>query len=147
MCCMTQSEFLNHPLISRLLALELDASDYAIYGSGQLLVHGLRSINDLDIVARGRAWARAREIGVAAIAPLNNAPMVQFWDGMIEVTSGWITHEGSVDRLIDEAEMIHGIRFVRLTNVLSYKKKLARPKDIADIEALQAHLKKSCCNA
>jgi hypothetical protein len=146
-CYLKESEFVNHPLISKLLALGLDADDYAIYGSALLLVHGIRAINDLDVVARGRAWAEARELGISSIAPLNGAPVARLYDGMIEVTNGWITNEASVDSLIDEAEVIYGVRFVGWKYVLSYKKKLRRPKDIADIGAIERHLSSGCCSA
>ena len=90
-------------------------------------------------MVRGRAWERVQEIGAVSIAPFNKAPMIPLWGGTIEFTNGWISDEEDADRLIDEAEIIHGIRFVNLRYVLSYKSRLGRAKDLADIEALQAH--------
>ena len=50
----------EHPLIRRLASLGLDREHFVIFGSGPLLVQGIRTkIGDLDIVARvgkHRAW-------------------------------------------------------------------------------------------
>ena len=41
-------------LLGKLRALKLPAGDYAIFGSGPLVVHGLiEGVRDLDVVARG----------------------------------------------------------------------------------------------
>jgi hypothetical protein len=43
-------------LVKLATELDLDQSDFVIFGSGPLLAHGLRRrIRDLDVVARGTA--------------------------------------------------------------------------------------------
>jgi hypothetical protein len=138
---MPTANIISHPWIRRLISLELDRDHFVIFGSGPLLAHGLRrDIGDLDVVARGPAWKRALELGTPAVGPLNQAPMVHFWGGRIEVSGGWISPTWNVDELIDKADVIAGIRFARLTDVLAYKRFLCRPKDIADICAIERAL-------
>ena len=132
----------EHPLMRRLSALDLDRDHFVIFGSGPLLVYGLRSkVSDLDIVARGSAWDRAKKLGELTIGPLNRAPMVHFWGGLIEVSRGWVPDEWDADKLIDEANVIEGFRFATLPNVLRYKRSLKRAKDIPDIVAIEAYLR------
>jgi hypothetical protein len=61
---------------------------------------------------------------------------VSLCGGCIQVSQEWIPKTWSADDLINRAEIIQGLRFARLTDVLAYKQMLMRPKDIADIQAL-----------
>jgi hypothetical protein len=46
-------------LFDKLRTLGLPVGDYAVFGSGPLVVRGLtREYRDLDVVARGAAWER-----------------------------------------------------------------------------------------
>jgi len=118
--------------------LELDRRDFAVFGSGPLLAHGLRQhVRDLDVVARGDVWRRVSRHGFPAIGAINGAPMVQFWDGLIQFSATWVSESWDTDELIDRAEIIQGLPFARLCDVLAYKQILRRPKDLADIEVLK----------
>ena len=118
--------------------LDLDVRDLVIFGSGPLLAHGLRyGIHDLDVVARGPAWRRVWEHGCRGTGGFNGAPMVTFWNGLIQFSQGWISADWDADDLIDRAETIQGWPFARLTDVLAYKRILLRPKDYPDIAALR----------
>ena len=128
-------------LIRRLVKLvaefDLDRRDLVIFGSGPLLAHGLRSrVRDLDVVARGEAWRRVSQHGFPAVGTINGAPMAQFWGGLIQFSPGWITQDWDTDDLIDRADIIQGLPFAQLTEVLEYKQRLGRPKDLSDIQAL-----------
>ena len=128
-------------LISRLVKLvtdlDLDRSDFVIFGSGPLLAHGLRqSIRDLDIVARGTAWDCVSQHGSPARGSINGAPMAVFRGGLIQFSQGWVSDDWDADDLIDRAEIIQELPFAQLTDVLAYKQMLLRPKDLPDIAAL-----------
>ena len=128
-------------LIRRLVKLatdlDLDRRDFVIFGSGPLLAYGLRqSIRDLDIVARGKAWERVSRHGSPVRGSINCAPMSLFWGGLIQFSRGWVSDDWDADDLIDRAEIIQGLPFAQLTDVLAYKQMLLRPKDRPDIAAL-----------
>lgn len=122
--------------------LQLDRGEFVIFGSGPLLAHGLRrSIHDLDIVARGATWQRALEHGLAARGTVNGAPIAQFWGGLIQFSAGWVSADWNPNALIDQAEIVQGLPFARLADVLAYKLELCRPKDRPDIAALLYELR------
>jgi hypothetical protein len=124
-------------LVKLVAELDLDRRDFVIFGSGPLLAHGLRRrIRDLDVVARGRVWRRVCQYGIPAIGEINGAPMALFCNGLIQFSRGWISEDWDPDDLIDRAEVIQGLPFAQLTDVLAYKQMLRRPKDLPDIEAL-----------
>ena len=124
-------------LVKLVTDLDLDRRDFVIFGSGPLLAHGLRqSIHDLDVVARGTAWDRVSQYGSPARGSINGAPMALFWDGLIQFSRGWVSDDWDINDLIDRAEIIQGLPFAQLTDVLTYKQMLLRPKDRPDIAAL-----------
>lgn len=132
----------EHPLIHELLAIvnkyDLDLSDMVIFGSGPLLAKGLReNIHDLDIVARGKTWRRAKRHGDRSIGLVNRARIAQFREGRIQFSAGWVSDEWKAAELIDRAEIIEGLPFARIEDVLAYKHHLNRPKDQQDIERLR----------
>jgi hypothetical protein len=117
--------------------LGLDRRDFVIFGSAPLLAHGLRrEVHDLDVVARGVAWERVMQHGELRIGTINGARMAVFCDGLIEFSRGWVSEDWDVDHLIDRAQVIAGLPFARLDDVLAYKRALNRPKDAADIRAI-----------
>jgi len=124
-------------LVKLVAELDLDCRDFVIFGSGPLLAHGLRRhIQDLDVVARGAVWCRVSQYGFPTAGSINGAPMAVFWGGLIQFSPGWISEDWDTDDLIGRAEIIEGLPFAQLTDVLEYKQMLGRPKDRPDIQAL-----------
>ncbi len=133
---LSEDRLIRH-LVNLVTELDLDRRDFVIFGSGPLLAHGLRRpISDLDVVARGTTWERAFRHGLPATGSINGAPMALFSDGLIQFSHGWISDDWDADDLIDRAEIIQGLPFAQLTDVLAYKQMLLRPKDHPDIAAL-----------
>jgi hypothetical protein len=135
---------LANELVRDLMGLDLDPHQFVIFGSAPLLVHGLReTVRDLDVVARGEVIACARQTGTPAIGAHSGDPVWQLGDGRLQFSAGWITSSWNTDDLIANAELVGGLRFARLSDVLRYKMELRRPKDLADIERIQSHLRNS----
>jgi hypothetical protein len=57
----------------------------------------------------------------------------------VEVLDGWFPELWPTDELIDEADVIHGIRFVRLAVVAATKRMLHRPRDLEHLAIMAAH--------
>lgn len=130
----------DNELIRELAALNLDPEEFVIFGSAPLLVHGLRAtIRDLDVVARGDVMAWARRTGSPAVGRHSGAQVWQLNGGRLQFSSGWTNSLWSPDELIDNAQLVDGLRFARLADVLRYKQELRRPKDLIDIANIQAH--------
>lgn len=125
-------------LFEELAALALPARDYAVFGSGPLAAHGiLEELGDVDVVARGAAWERATELGPVEVAPYGD-PLVRFGDGAVEIFGGWLGWD--IDSIIDGADLINGLPFARLEDVLAFKRFLGRPKDLEHARLLTAYL-------
>jgi hypothetical protein len=130
----------ENPLIRKLIDLDLPEDDFAVFGSGPLLAHGLKdSVPDLDILARGEAWRKAKQISTPRRSASGVGDVVEI-DGAIEIFNDWPPGDLNTDRLIDGADVIDGIRFVRLDDVLAWKKRTGRSKDDEDIALLEQYL-------
>ncbi len=112
-------------------SLELPLGDYAIFGSGPLIVRGvIAATNDIDIVSRGDAWERARTVGDLVLLPEYDVEIVTCFDGIVTGGPCWAIGGFDIDDLIDTAEMIEGLPFVGLEHVVCYKQIAGRPKDL-----------------
>lgn len=135
-------ELPKHPLFDELKKLSLPEGEWAVFGSGPMWVRGIRESSDIDVIARGAAWDWARANGKIGVKEGSGLDYVSFCDGDIEVYRAWYPGEWDIDALIDTAEMIDGIPFVRLEHVVAWKKVMGREKDAKDLALIEEYLKK-----
>lgn len=122
-------------ILDQLRTLSLPSTDYAIFGSGPLLVRGIvDTVSDLDVVCRGEAWVAAT---AAAAAQRVEEGVTVVSIGPISFGTSWGLGRFDIDRLIDEAETISGLPFVRLEHVIAYKRAAGRPKDLAHLQMIE----------
>lgn len=133
-------EFLAHRYFRELLSLRLPAGDFVICGSGPLYARGwIDDPSDLDIVARGNAWKMAAELGPIEPAPYSAARRVPLFGGDLDVFDDWFPEIGTVGELIENADVIEGLRFVTLDVVATTKRMMGRDRDRDHLAVLRAH--------
>ena len=127
----------DHSLIAQLLNLDLPEGDWALFGSGPLLIRGwIDEVSDLDVISRGAAWDRARRLGRPSLLPDGNE-IVTIGEG-VTVGTTWAYGDVDVDHLIDTAEMIDGVPCVTIDHIVAYKLIADRPKDRAHLAVIEA---------
>ena len=133
---------LEQNLFDLLRSLELPIGDFAVFGSGPLIVRGIvEGANDLDVISRGAAWERALDVGELVSLP-DGARIVSCFGGAVTIGRNWAYGEFDIDELIETAEVIDGLPFARIEHVVRYKEVAARPKDFAHLELLAQHQRK-----
>ena len=133
--------FSSHPFFKKLLSLNLPREDFAIAGSGPMYARGLiDELGDVDVIARGKAWEIAVEHGRPVPAPYSTVEVVKLFDENVEILDGWFPEIWSVDDLVDNAELIDGVRFVPLEVVRRTKEKMGRSKDMGHIAIIDKYL-------
>ncbi len=121
--------------------MHLDEGHYAIFGSGPLLVRGIIDASgDLDIVCRGPVWERVKRQGELRYLERYDVTIASFYDGRVSFGTRWGIGDFDIDSLIDTAEMIDDLPFVRLEHVIEYKKIANRPKDVLHLDAIRQFL-------
>ncbi len=125
------------------MTLELPKDDYVIFGSAPLLLWGIRQdVRDLDIVARGEAWDRARALGKTLPTPSGHGRMVILFEGKIEIFDEWISPTWDSNDLIDEADIVNGVRFANFRALSNWKRTSTRQKDKEDARLLLCYTKR-----
>ena len=129
---------LDEDLFAALRELNLPTGDYAIFGSGPLIIRRIvEATNDLDIICRGRAWQAVQEVGEVMTFDDGN-PYVNLRGGLLTFGTTWKYGTFDLGELIDTAEVIDGLPFVRLEHVITYKQAAGRPKDLEHLQAMLA---------
>ncbi len=125
-------------LLEKVRGLRLPVGEYAVFGSGPMLAHGLvEKAGDTDILARGAAWEKAKGLGKVEMG--RHDPFVRL-GGNVEIFGGWVGMD--VDVIIGRAVLVEGVQFARLEDVLAFKRLLRRTKDIEHIRLIEKHLAK-----
>ncbi len=121
-----------------LRAIDLPRGDYAVFGSGPLLVRGIiDDARDIDVIARGPAWEQALEQGDLTYLPEEDITVAWFFGGMLTVGASWAFGAVDIDDLIDTAEIVDGVPFVRLEHVVAYKRIAGREKDHRHLQLIE----------
>ena len=130
---------MHDELLEALRRLALPISEYAVFGSGPLLVRGIiQEIHDLDVLCRGQAWQQVQSLGETRRLEHFDVCVVSMLDGKLTFGDRWAIGDFDVNELIESAEIIDGIPFVRLENVIRYKTIADREKDRAHLAAYEA---------
>ena len=130
----------SNQLLGKLNSLGLSADDYAVFGSGPMFAHGIKDLgHDPDIIARGNAWRQACSTSSPQTAIFGGL-VVNLFNGEIEIFDSWAPGDWDVNDLIDTAEIIEGIRFVTLENVVKWKRLMGREKDQIHIKMIEDYL-------
>lgn len=116
--------------------LQLPQRDFAIFGSGPLIVRNLIPFrNDLDIICRDKAWEVVQQTGQPQYLQDYDAHIVSMLNGALTFGTSWGIGQFDIDKLIDSAEILADLPFVRLQYVIEYKKIRGLPKDLSHVEA------------
>jgi tRNA A-37 threonylcarbamoyl transferase component Bud32 len=122
--------------LSKLKKLNLPVNEYAIFGSGPLSIRGIRESEDIDIIVKPKLWDKLTKTYVQ-----QNEELIKI--DSIEIYKNWFPQWGDINKLIDDADIFKGIRFVKLKHVLAWKKVYNREKDKKDMQLIKAFIKNS----
>lgn len=127
------------PLFDQLRQLNLPPQGYAVFGSGPLAIRGIIPLtNDLDVICREDVWNIVRRIGSVEYLSDYDLRIVTMADGALTFGMKWGIGNFDVDELIDTAEVIAALPFVRMEHVVSYKKIRSSKKDLLHLDALKS---------
>jgi hypothetical protein len=123
-------------LFELLRGMALPIGHFAVFESGPLAIRGLIDrVNDLDVITRGPAWEKVRTLGTVVM--YGDDVTVDLGNGLT-FGGSWAYGSFDIDDLIDDAETIDGLPFVRLGPVVEYKRIAGRAKDLEHIGLLEA---------
>ena len=126
-------------LFDQLRQLGLPPGGYAIFGSGPLAIRGvIPTCNDLDVLCTPETWDIVSQRGKTEFLPEYDVTIASFFDGAITFGTKWGIGDFDVVELIETAEMIDSLPFVRLEYVVRYKTIRSSTRDLQHLAALDA---------
>jgi len=124
------SKLMNY--INELKDLNLPSGKYAIFGSGPLAVRGLRDNEDIDILVKQDLWKE-----LIKNHECTNGKSIKI--GHVDIFHDWPPFEDS-DSLIEDAEIIEELPFVKLNYVVRWKNTRKTEKDLSDLKLIEKFL-------
>ena len=99
-------------------------------------VRGLRDAKDLDVIVKNELYDKLRqkykEVELSHIKIGED----------IEIFSSSNSLMDDSDKVINRAEIFNGFKFIRLDDLIKWKEKMGRIKDLKDIELIKEYLAK-----
>lgn len=125
-------------LFKQVRELNLPLGKYALFGSAPLGIRGMRECHDIDIITMEDVWEVYKyKEGWKVKKLIENENVEYIRKDSIELYKNWGPGEWDVEKLIRESEIIEGLPFVKLEQVLRWKKLNRRGKDLKDLEIIQ----------
>jgi hypothetical protein len=124
-------------LLNEFGKLNLSNDKYAIYGSGPLAIRGIRKANDLDVIAKDDLYRDLKkELGE------KEEGKISINNDEIEIYPTWNALADDPEGIIERAETIQGFKFATLEDIIKWKRKMNRNKDIRDIDLIKGYTSK-----
>ncbi|HYF29051.1 MAG TPA: hypothetical protein VEA36_01640 [Candidatus Paceibacterota bacterium] len=133
--------------LAEVRALNLPLGTYIVAGGSCLDVKGIRTSDDIDIVVTPEVFEELKSRGWQV-----DLPFKEKWNrerlkhGYFEVYTDLSLENGHYTpaaEIIPKAELIEGLAFMRLDELIYWKRINGRPKDLEDIRMIEAYLQKT----
>lgn len=120
----------------------LDKKEYAVFGSGPLYIRDLKEkLKDVDIIVNEKGWKKLIEHYESKDTKSGFGNVIKIQKGIeIEIFNMWGPGKWEINELIESSDKCEGINFVKLKNVLKWKKEMDREKDQEDIRKIELYL-------
>ena len=133
-------------IYEKLKSLNLPMGEYVVVG-GVMSAHGIRESHDLDILVTPNLYRSLLNSGeykqCTCEECLKVSRLMLKGDGVDIIPNYMLgNYIGSTKDLIDNADVINGFPFVKLSEIVKFKKELGRPKDTEDILLISEYLKR-----
>lgn len=129
---------INSEFFKKVKNLNLPRGEYALFGSAPLVIRGLKESDDIDIIATENLYNHCKQSGWEE--KIAGSGSLYLTRDEIELFKDWKPGEWDIQELIDGAEVIDGLPFVKLVTVLKWKKLRNKEKDKKDIEIIEKYL-------
>ena len=133
---------MNHQKFEILQQLNLPLGQYAVTGSGPLGIRNLRPVGDIDLIVSPKlkneliAKYGMTDDGKVKKVVFPQGNMEAFWEGSF-YTQPKDPQTPTVADIISRAEIIEGLAFASLEDILYFKRKMNRDKDLKDIVLIE----------
>ena len=127
-------------IIKKVKELGLEPGSYIVFGSCPMALAGIREAGDIDFLANAEVRARFKKEGWQEVdkGP-NDKPLAH---DVYEIHDQWnfSSYQPTLEQLLATATVVDDVPFASLEEVKKWKQSSGRPKDLKDIELIDAYL-------
>lgn len=118
--------------------LNFPPGQYAVIGGGVMSAHGIRNYGDIDLIVNRDLFEKLKKQGWTPVQGKKNV----LKNGNYEVDADYKygAYQPDHEELIRNAEIIEGVAFIRLNELIKFKRALGRDKDKKDVELIEQYL-------
>lgn len=125
-------------IFSDVKSLGFPLKKYVVVGGGVLAAHGIRKTEDIDIVVTPELFEEIkRQEGWREDKKPNGEPCLCKNEYEVYLDVNCDSYQPTTEELIKRADIINGIPFISLNDLLLFKKGYSRPKDKPDIKLIK----------
>lgn len=118
--------------------LNLPIGQYAVVGSGVMSAHGIRQHHDVDLIVTYSLFETLKNSGWQGVPNRKNVLKKDNYE--VDADYKYGEYQPDHDELIRNAEIIEGVPFIRLNELIRFKNALGRDKDKKDVELIEQYL-------
>ncbi len=126
-------------LLSRLKKLNLPIKEYSVFGSGPLIIRGIRDSHDIDVIISKKIFNEYKKKPGWILKEFDrDTRHIKMLENKgIEFYYTWGPGEWDIEKVLEKAEIIGGIPFANLNDFKRWKKISGREKDKKDLELIK----------
>lgn len=132
-------------IFKKLGELNFPLGEYVVVG-GAVTAHGIRESEDLDILVTPKLYQQLKKQGFKACTCQEciDTSRVLLSIKDVDILPNLILGDylGDTKKLIEEADIINGFPFIKLEELVKFKRVLGREKDFKDIKLIEQYFKK-----
>lgn len=127
-------------IVAEIKALSLPDREYVVFGCALFDIYGIRETDDIDLFVTPLLFRQLKGKGWELI-PRDRGGDYLVYDNM-EAFDSWNfgAYTPTVAELRKSAEVIDGIPFANLEEVMKWKREFGRDKDIKDVALIEEYL-------
>lgn len=130
-------------IFTRLKEINLPLGQYVVVG-GAMAAHGIRPSHDLDILVTPLLYIKLQDEGYiqCRCEQCLKTSRLMLKNKDVDILPNFMfgNYIGDTTALINNADIIQGFPFIKLIELIKFKKELGRKKDIEDIELINQYL-------
>ena len=120
--------------------LNLPIGKYVVVGSGVMAAKGIRDINDVDLLVTENVYEMIGKQDGWTLESKSDGWTLKKGIYEVDKVFKYKEYNPGTDYLINTAEIIEGIPFMQLLELVKFKETLGREKDVKDVELIKNYL-------
>lgn len=132
-------------IFKKLKEINLPQGEYVVVG-GAITAHNIRESRDVDILVTPKLYQELQKQGYEACTCKQclETSRIMLHKDDVDILPNLMfgNYIGDTKQLIAGADIIKGFPFIKLTELIQFKRELGRDKDFADIKLIEEFLNK-----